>query len=883
MEVENLATAAELQDPASLAATLETDIESGLSDTEASHRLDRDGANELPTPSRELVVVRFLRQFVEPMAVLLVVAAAVSGIGLREWVDALAITAIVLLNAIIGTVQEGRAARALEALREMETPMSIVRRSARTRLVPSRDLVSGDVVVLQAGDRVPADVRLTLTRALEIDESILTGESLPVVKDAGEEPRADTALASQRWMAFTGTLVTRGAAEGLVVRTATATYFGRLAAQLSGTEPATPLQVELARLTARLGAIAVAVAAAVFGLSLLRIGSTGEDLQEAFLVAVALAVAAVPEGLATVVAVALALGVRRMAAHGAIIRRMPAVEALGSATAILTDKTGTLTENRLRLSTVVTSDRAQQKLADLPPPVSNAVVEIAAACNDATLQPPTGDPLDLALLEAVGATPVARVRAALPRVDEIPFDSERKRMTTLHRRAGSGLLLVKGAPEAVLGRCDHTMHPDGSVGLLSDARRQALLTGSGELADHGMRTLALAFRELPSTVAHAEADEQGLTVVGLVGLRDHVRPEALPTISDARRAGVNVVMVTGDHPGTAAWISREVGLLEDTGHVLTGDDLRRRGVPRDPLASPVYARVDPDQKLALVRSTRAQGDVVAVTGDGVNDAPALREADIGVAMGRGGTQVAREAADMVVTDDNLATLVMAVREGRGIYDNIRKVVDYLIAGNLSEILVVIVPLVLFPALGVPLLPVQLLWINLLTDGLPALALGVDPVDPDVMNRTPRSRHANLLGLRRLALLLRRGALIAAAAITSLVISRYAFDEPWAHARATMFTVLVVAHLVYAIAVHTLPVEPSETPPRAAPNWRLLAAVGGGVALQVLIILWPAARSVFDTAELTGREWLLVVGGGLLPPALIMLIERRPRLGGDRNR
>ena len=839
----------------------------GLDPAEAAARLAREGPNELPERPPVPLWRRALGQLREPMALLLLAAALVTGVVLRELADAAAIMAIVLLNAAIGLVEEGRAERALAALRRLEAPTTTVRRGGVARVIPARDVVPGDVVLLAAGDRVPADLELVEAAALEVDESLLTGESLPVAKAAGGQGGAG---ADQASTVFSGTLVTRGTGTGVAVATGPRTRLGRIAAELERAPQPTPLQRELGHLTARLGWVAAATALGVLALTLVRVGLTSAGLGQAFLTAVALAVAAVPEGLATVVAVALALGVRRMALRGAIVRRLPAVETLGSTTVIATDKTGTLTQNRLRLELVGLASGPLASPTALPPGTRAALAEVAVLCNDAVLEPPGGDPVDLALLEGF-ADEARRLPAAAPRLASLPFDAERRRMTTLHRTGGRFLLAVKGAPEAVLPACTRLLTPGGTAPLDGAARERALRRVA-ELAGQGVRVLALARRTLPEPPADLEAAEAGLELVGLVGLRDPLRPAAPATVAEARRAGIRLVMVTGDHPGTAAAVAREAGLALPGAPVVTGAAFDG-GQPGGRVDGAVYARVDPAQKLALVRELQDRGEVVAVTGDGVNDAPALRHADIGVAMGRSGSEVAREAADMVVTDDDLATLVAAVREGRGIYDNIRKVVDYLLAGNLAEVMVVVGALLAFPGLGVPLLPLQLLWINLLTDGLPALALGVDPPDPGLMDRPPRPRGQRLLSPRRLRALAARGLVLAAAALAALAVSRFAWGAPWEQARAVMFTTLVAAHLGYALVARGP--DPAAPPPpptrrRRPANPRLALAIAGGLLLQILIVLLPAARPLFGTAPLGAREWALAAAGGVVPLVLLKL-------------
>lgn len=858
-----------------LARTRETDPRQGLTVEGAAERLSLTGPNELPPPPRERVLARVARNVREPMSLLLMVAAGVAGIGLREVVDATVILAIVALNAIIGTVQEGRAARALDALRALGSPTARVRRSGRTMIVPARELVDGDIVEITGGDGVPADIRLLETTMFEVDESVLTGESLPVEKDATAPARADAPVAEQPWAAFSGTHATRGTALAIVVATGSRTRIGAIAETLRGKEPPTPLQRELAGLSTRLGSIAVTVALLVFGLVLIRTG----DLQTAFLGAVALAVAAVPEGLATVVTIALALGVRTMASHGAIVRRLVAVETLGSTDVICTDKTGTLTQNRMAVEMISLADGWSGAPSALEGPAAELVARVAVLCNDATLDPPTGDPLEVALLSAIGTEATNALRHAFPRIAAAPFDASRRMMTTIHNNDTNAFAAIKGAPETLIARCSDASTADGRRVTLSPQDRERLLATADQQAARGARTIALAIRSLEAVPTTVEDAEHDLTFVALAGLRDQIRPQAARAVADARAAGITVVMVTGDHPGTARAVAREVGIATADAVVHTGRD----GLPDDPLSVSVYARVDPEQKLALVDALRAADHTVAVTGDGVNDAPALRHADIGVAMGQTGNDVARAAADLIVTDDDLATIVHAVREGRAIYDNIRKVVDYLVAGNLSEILVVVIALAAFPDLGIPLLPLQLLWVNLLTDGLPALALGVDPADARLMSHPPRGRRATILPLNRIAFLSGRAALIAAASLGSLAIARFAWNEPWAHARATMFTVLVVAHLLYAFAARW-PAQLGQTPGRVRLRdlRPLLAATAAGGLLQIAVLTWPPAHDVFGTAQLTNREWFLVLTAGATPLAIMWSIRRMssvPRAGG----
>lgn len=761
----------------------------------------------------------------------------------REIVEAGAIVTIVLLNAIIALVQEGRSEAALEALDDLQTPRARVVRDGRLLSVPSRELVVGDLIALSEGDRVPADATVIDEATLKIDESTLTGESLSVTKHAGDR-------------IYSGTLTTHGSARALVDAIGTDTELGRIAGHLRARRRDTPLQRELASLTRALGGIAVAAAALAFALALARRGLSGDALQRTFMASVALAVAAVPEGLATVVTVALARGVGRMAAQGAIIRRLPAVETLGAATVIATDKTGTLTRNRFEV--VSTWIPAQMDIARA----------VCALCNDATLQPDTGDELEIALLRWVGTEEVDRLRAA-PRLGVAPFDSVRKLMSVVVALPEDGTLeLTKGAPEEVLARCDRSFGENGWKSLnAATAEREA-----ERLAASGLKVLALAAR--PTT--HSEPREEQLALVGLLGLGDPVRPEAADAVREARSAGVRIVMVTGDHAATARAIAREVGIGHEP--TMTGSQIDEHGFSPDAASIPIYARTKPEHKLALVSALRRAGDVVAVTGDGVNDAPALHDADIGIAMGRTGTDVAKEASDLVITDDNLATVVTAIREGRGIYDNIRRVVEYLVAANVSEIALVVTALIAFPEFAVPLLPLQLLWINLITDGLPAIALGMLPAGRDVMRRPPRRSGDPLLGGPRLRRLLARGSLLAASGLGVLVLSRYAWGQTWDRSRGVMFVAVALVQLAYALALGSRWGERAGGRRPRLSGW-LIGAVGAGLALQVGVVLWAPTRELLQVPALSVREWLSVVTAATLPVIGLSVVWARASKAG----
>ncbi len=826
----------------------------GLTSAEAARRLAEAGRNELPTAKRRSPLLRIAAQFREPMNVLLLSAAAVSGVALGERLDALAIGTIVAINVTITLAQEGRANRALAALQQLTAPEATVVRDGVALRVAVAELVPGDVVRLSAGDRVPADGRIVEADLLEIDESILSGESVAVAKQVGtgdETEDIDTGV-------LQGTFVTHGSGSAVVGATGAATQLGGIAASLDAPRSPTPLQRELTRLSQRLGIAAVVIAGGVFVLTLVRVGVTVEGFERSFLSAVALAVAAVPEGLPTVTLVALAAGVRQMARHRAIVRRLPAVETLGSATVIVTDKTGTITENRMSVAAAWSLGASS---GTLPEVVASAARCIAAVANDATLEPPIGDPMELALLEFAG--PEATRAAAIPRVRTFPVDSDRMRMSVVTRRPSSFEVCVKGAPESVVGCCVDVMTLDGGAVPLTDAPRLVILEQASRMASSGARVLALARAVRATVPAGVDDAESSLTFVALVALEDPARPGAADAVAAARAAGIRIVMATGDHPATAQAIARSVG-LPGSGRFLTGAHLARDGLPADPLSIRLYARVDPSQKLRLVQALQQHGEVVAMTGDGVNDAPALRHADIGIALGQRGSDVAREAADMVVTDDDLATIVVATREGRGIYDNIRKVVDYLVAGNLSEVVVVVGALLALPMLGVPLLPLQLLWVNLLTDGLPALALGNDRHDRALMLDPPRSPATHLLDRQRLTHLAVRGALMAAPCLAAGMVVAARGEAP-DHVRTVILTTLVVTHLLYAFVAR----QPTQARRNGLPARRagigspwLVAAVTGGLALHLAILLWSPAQRVFRTTTPTLADWQVIAVGAL---------------------
>jgi P-type Ca2+ transporter type 2C len=849
----DLTSTAHALDPAAVVTAVHTDPDAGLDEVEAGRRLTANGRNELPAAPPPTRWAMFRREITSPMAILLGVAAFVSGVVLGETVEGVAILAIVILNAVIGVVQEGKAEDALRSLRDLQTPTARVVRQGVEQSREAADLVVGDVVRLSGGDRVPADLRLVGADMMEVDESLLTGESLPVAKDVHPVP-VDAQVADRTGIAHSGTFVVRGSGTGVVVATGVRTQIGSIAAALDVPAAPTRLQVELAQLTKRLGTGAALVASAVFVVAAL---ADRGSLSQAFLVAVALAVAAVPEGLPTVVTISLALGVRRMARSGAIVRRMSAVETLGSATVLLTDKTGTLTENQITVDFMVSATGDPLDSADV---VWSRLREDAVACTDASLDPPVGDPVDLALLRALDAG--RSTDGDFTRRVVLPFDAEHRRMTVVVSDAAGSVLVTKGAPEEIVSRCDKMVDRFGAEQPMTSELRANLAAMAEDAAQRGHKLLLLADRPLTEPPVDLAGLEVGLVCVALIGMSDPVRETAPAAVKSARAAGIDVVMVTGDHPGTAAAIAEAVGIRPGT--TVTGSDLAN-GHSWRPGDVSVFARVDPSQKLTLVEQLQGAGEVVAVTGDGVNDAPALRRADIGVAIGRQASDVAKDAADMVVVDDDLSTIVSAIREGRGAYDNLRKVVDYLVAGNLSEIAVVVVGLIITGGAAI-LTPLQLLWVNLLTDGLPALALGVDPVSDQVMDRRPRRPSEALLGARRLAWLGARASVLAAGPLAAYAVSYLVLGHSERMSRTIVFTSLVFAHLLYAFAVR----------PKGSGHSRyLFGAITASVALQTVAVAVPMVGGILGAAALGAESWLLVVAAGVAPVAILAL-RREPR-------
>jgi Ca2+-transporting ATPase len=832
-------------------AALRTAAE-GLTGDEARRRLLAHGPNLLREGKRRTALALLAGQFTDFMILVLVAAAVISGL-IGDVVDTIAIVTIVVLNAVIGFSQEYRAERAMAALRAMAAPTAVVVRDGMPAVLPAGELVPGDIVLLEAGRIAPADLRLLEIAHLRVEEAALTGESVPVEKTTAPIPDASLALGDRKNMAYKGTVVTYGRGKGVVTATGMDTEFGRIATLLQeASEVKTPLQRRLARFGQRLSLAVLAICVVVFAAGLWR----GEPPLPIFLVAVSLAVAAIPEALPAVVTISLALGARRMVAGNALVRKLPAVETLGSVTYICADKTGTLTMNRMR----VEQWHCAGSLASAPRadgPWGELLLALALS-NDAGPDASgaiLGDPTEVALFLAAREAGVEKAaqEARYPRVAELPFDPARKCMTTVHRDPGGGFVsFTKGAVEAILDRSIAVRAAEGTAAM----RRPELVEVGDRLAGDGLRVLAVALRRwdaLPPDMSPA-ALERDLTLLGLIGLLDPPREEAGAAVARCRTAGIIPVMITGDHVLTARAIARRLGIVDDAERVMTGPELA--ALPREAFLARVrevrvYARVAPEQKLGIVTALQDRGELVAMTGDGVNDAPALKRADIGVAMGITGTDVAKEASAMVLLDDNFATIVRAVGEGRRIYDNLRRFIRYVVTTNSGEIWTIF--LAPFLGLPIPLLPVQILWINLVTDGLPGLSLSLEPEEPDVMRRPPRPPaegvFAHGLGIHAVWV----GLLMAG---LTLGTQAWFLRDGGSHWQTMTFTVLCLGQLAHVLAIRSE--RQSLFTQGLLSNTPLLGAVSLTLGLQLATIYVPALNAVFRTEPLGAVELALAL-------------------------
>ncbi len=859
---------------------LKSEQDTGLSTAEAERRKQEYGVNKLNEKPPRTFFQRFFAQMQDTMVIILLLAALVS-LGLcvynalrgleADWAEPIVIVAILLLNAVIGVIQESKADAALEALKNMSAPNARVVRDGTLQVISSTELIPGDIVKFEAGDLIPADCRLLQTARLQCDESALTGESLPVDKDASAAIASTAPLGDRLNMVYSGCAVSYGTGTAVVVATGMTTEMGRIAAMLGNEEnTATPLQRKLAQLGKQLGFLALAVCIIIFVIGLF----SEMPVLDIFMTAVSLAVAAIPEGLPAIVTIVLAMGVQRMVKKNALIRRLPAVETLGSASVICSDKTGTLTQNRMTLVRAFVGNHTED-LRQQPSDGALALIRLATLCTDGSVQVTEsgveqhiGDPTETAIIAYALHNGIQKddLFAQCPRLEELPFDSERKLMTAVHLLDGETVAIVKGAPEILLSRC-----VDGNV--------EEALEANEAMGKSALRVLAVACKRLPSTpdIANSDEWENGLTLLGLLGMIDPPRPEAITAIKECRAAGIRPIMITGDHVVTASAIATQMGILTEDTEAITGVELAAmsdKELKKNITRYSVYARVTPADKIRIVKAWRKRGDVVAMTGDGVNDAPALKAADIGCAMGITGTDVAKGASDITLMDDNFATIVSAVKEGRGIYDNIRKAVHFLLSCNLGEILAVFLAMILWRE--TPLLPIQLLWINLVTDSLPALALGVEAVESDIMLRRPNNRKESLFSGGVGSQAIWQGAMIGLLSLIAYVIgSRFMaapvggfFENLFRHdtLNLPLGETMAFATLAFSQMIHAFNIRSSHSLFEVGffSNRRMCGAFLASLTAMLLVLLVSPLQSIFSLTAMSGTAWIIVASLSLVP-------------------
>ncbi len=869
-----------------LITELKTDENGGLTGREAAKRLARGGSNVLITAPPVSPWLIFISQFQDFM-VLVLLGTVVVSLFLGEFLDATAILAIVFLNSILGFVQEYRAERSLDALRKLTAPHSRVLRDGHKTLIDAADVVPGDIIYLEPGDRVPADARLLESQLLAVDESNLTGESLPVTKDELWRGSSGHSLGDRKNVVFKSTLVSRGYGKAVVAATGMDTEIGEIAHLLQEKpETATPLQRRLNQLGKIIVGACLAIVAVVFAAGV----KQGFPIYKMFMVGVTLAVAAIPEGLPAVVTIALSVGVQKMSKRRAIIRQLPAVETLGCATVICADKTGTLTLNQMEVQEVWTGEGHYSLHDGNKLPLAKRSEDglfytglISALCTRAESygrDEIIGDPTEVALLRFAeqGGLDQSGLKKVYPELASLPFDSDRKRMSTIIKAEGEYLSLVKGAPDVILQRCTHMRVKSGIVSL-DHARRRAAQTVLENMAEQALRVLATAYKPLGKKIPGDDHWERGLILTGLVGMLDPPRPEVPSAVRAAARGGISTIMVTGDHKQTAAAIARRIGLFSNARHqVLTGSEweaLSAKEQAKQIERTAVFARVAPAHKLSIVRALQKNGEIVAMTGDGVNDAPAVREADIGISMGIQGTDVTREASDMVLVDDNYETIIGAVREGRAIYENIRKFIRYLLGCNVGEVLTMLLATLL--GLPLPLVPMQILWMNLVTDGLPAIALGLDDADGDLLLQAPRDPKEGVFARGLLVRILFSGVTISLTALAAFALYLWRYPAEVDRARTLAFTVLVMAQLVFAFQCRSERYSVFDT--GIGGNLYLLGAVFISAAAQVFILYNDFMKVIFQTVSLTLEDWIMVALFAQLPlflETVVRLIKRALR-------
>ena len=855
---------------------LGSETDRGLSSREAEKRLGRDGENLLRGKKKKSLAAEFFEQFKDFTVIVLLIASGVSFATsfLEErgdFADPIMILIIVILNAAVGVIQQRRAEHSLEALKNMTAPTAAVIRDGKETIIPASKLVRGDIIEVRAGDLVPADARLITSHSLFAQESALTGESVPCEKDARAAVKKGSEQAEIKNMIFSSTVITAGHARAVVTETGMDTAVGKIAHLLNTEdEPTTPLQIKLEKIGKALGIGALSVCALIFMLSILR----GMGVLSAFMLSVSLAVAAIPEGLPAVVTVVLSLGVQRMAKSNAVIRRLPAVETLGAATYICSDKTGTLTQNKMTVTAACSASDEIPMTGD----AAKKLFALAALCCDAKHTGKgevSGEPTEAAIVAAAerSGTDTEKLRRKMPRTDEVPFSSERKMMSVAIKDGDKAITVAKGAPDVLIKHCTDIILNGRKIPMTS-ALREKILRLNSSLADRALRVIAVAAGD----TKNGKPDETGLAFCGLIGMEDPPRKEAYEAVKTCRRAGITPVMITGDHAGTACATAKKLGILSRSGECLTGAQIDKMGENEFAQAvrtCRVYARVTPEHKVRIVKALRAHGEIVAMTGDGVNDAPALKAADIGCAMGKGGTQVAQNAADMILTDDNFATIVKAVAGGRGIYDNIRRAIHYLLGCNIGEILCVFAA-TLF-GMPAPLLPIQLLFINLVTDSLPALALGAEMPDSRVMQRPPRDSAKSFFADRTGLDIVLEGMLIGALSLFAFVAGNSLFKNSCVELGRTMaFAAQSLCEIAHSFNMRS---RRSVFSIGIFSNRKLTVCAALCAALQLTVMTVPPLAALFNVSALTPAEWLTVAALAISP---IAFSELGKAIGGKRE-
>ncbi len=851
---------------------LNVDEKNGLSSTEALRRLEKYGKNKLETKKKKTLFKQFLSQLKDVMIYILIIAAIISAF-LGEISDALIILLVIIINAVIGVIQESKAEKALDALKELSTPKALVKRDGSLKEILSEDIIPGDIVIIDAGRYIPGDLRLIDTANLKIEESAFTGESVPSEKDASFLPDKEIPIGDQNNMAFMSTLATYGRGVGVVVGTGMNTEIGKIAKMIEQEEnDETPLQKKLSELGKILGFLAVGICILIFIISFFQ----GRDLLEMFLTSISLAVAAIPEGLPAIVAIVLALGVQRMVKKNAIIRKLPAVETLGSVSIICSDKTGTLTQNKMTVTTVYTNDSyIKESEFNLNDNESKLLVDCMVLCNDATYseKSQTGDPTEIALLESPFKLNIIKekLEKEFKRIDEIPFDSDRKLMTTVNLVDDKkARVFTKGALDSILSICNK-ISINGKLLDFSKEYKAKVLENSNIMSDKALRVLAFAYKDISKENIVLDSLEKDLVFIGMVGMIDPPRLEVKDSIKLCKSAGITPVMITGDHKNTAFAIANELGIAEDISQAITGHEIDRfkeEEFNEKIINYRVFARVSPEHKVKIVKAFKSHGNIVSMTGDGVNDAPSLKAADIGVAMGITGTDVSKGASDMILTDDNFSTIVSAVEEGRKIYLNIKKSIVFLLSCNLGEILTLFTAILL--NWNSPLQPIHILWVNLITDSFPALALGVDKTKEDVMNNPPRNPKESIFIKSDKIQLIINGVLIGGITLFAFKLGERLYADSLIHAQTMAFVVLSVSQLFLSLSLRSN--TKSAFSLGLFSNKYLVYSILLGIFLQVIIISISFIANIFKVTPLLLYDWIVVILVSLIPFAINEILK-----------